>query len=71
MSGRCPCGAKLTKPAELAHGVCKDCRVDAKKRLRRKADPAPTLPLFDEPEHTDRRLVEMDGWPDYRRQGLV
>jgi hypothetical protein len=32
MTDRCPCGAELTKPAELAHHICNYCRVDAKKK---------------------------------------
>lgn len=36
----CPCGARLEKPAEQAHGVCNRCRVEAKKPARkRRRDP--------------------------------
>jgi len=32
----CPCGARLEKPAELAHGVCNRCRVDSHKKPRQR-----------------------------------
>jgi hypothetical protein len=66
---RCPCDRELIKPAEQAHGICDGCRITAKKRVPR-SEPAPTLPLFDEPEPGDRRLVPLNGWPDYHAQGV-
>jgi hypothetical protein len=72
MSARCPCGAELRSLAAQAHGVCNDCRVEAKKQpSRRKPEPPPQDGLFAEPAHLDRRLVEVDGWPDYYSQGLL
>jgi hypothetical protein len=71
MSAYCPCGAELKSLAAQAHGVCDYCRKDAKKPVRRReAEPAATMPLFEEPEPQDRRLVPLDGWPDYHAQGV-
>jgi hypothetical protein len=39
-------------------------------KRRQAAQPAPSLPMFDEPEHADRRLVPVEGWPDYHAQGI-
>jgi hypothetical protein len=33
----CPCGAPLEKPAEEAHGVCNRCRVESKRKPRKRA----------------------------------
>lgn len=72
MSARyCPCGAELTSEADLAHGVCHGCRVTAKKRVRRQPALPQDVGLFDEPEDADRRLVPLDGWPDYYSAGLT
>jgi len=66
---RCPCGAELTSEAARAHHVCDYCRKNAKRAKRRKAVEAdPTMPLFD-PDPQPRRLVPLDGWPDYRSEG--
>ena len=62
----CRCGAKLTLPAEVAHGTCDGCRVAAHKPVPKRNAPLPQEALFDEPEHTDRRQVPLDNWPDYR-----
>lgn len=37
---RCPCGARLKRPAEYAHGVCDGCRIDAHRKPR-KREPIP------------------------------
>ena len=62
MSARfCPCGRELVSAADLARGVCSDCRVTAKKRRRGEPEQVDDEPgLFDvEPE--ERRLVELPG----------
>jgi hypothetical protein len=69
---RCPCGAELASPAARAHHVCDYCRKDAKRAARRKAaKPDPTVPLFDQPDPQPRCLVPLDGWPDYRNEGMA
>jgi hypothetical protein len=63
---QCPCGAPLKPGADETHGVCRGCRVDAKKRQRRQpVQQADTMPMFDVGPQP-RRLVEVAGWPDYR-----
>jgi hypothetical protein len=70
MSAYCPCGAELESLAAQAHAVCDYCRKDAQKQARqRTAEPAPTEPMF-HVEPRQRRLVPLDGWPDYHSQGV-